>query len=28
MSDVTQLLDAIEAGEPQAANQLLPVVYE
>src|SRR4051812_32066495 len=28
MSDVTQLLNAIEAGEPKAANQLLPLVYE
>lgn len=28
MSDVTQLLDAIEAGEPKAADQLLPLVYE
>jgi RNA polymerase sigma factor (TIGR02999 family) len=28
MSDVTQLLTAIEAGEPQAADQLLPLVYE
>jgi len=28
MSDVTQLLNAIEAGEPQAADQLLPLVYE
>jgi RNA polymerase sigma factor (TIGR02999 family) len=28
MSDVTQLLNAIEAGEPNAADQLLPLVYE
>lgn len=28
MSDVTQLLHAIEAGEPRAAEQLLPLVYE
>lgn len=28
MSDVTQLLDAIDAGDHQAAEQLLPVVYE
>jgi RNA polymerase sigma factor (TIGR02999 family) len=28
MSDVTQLLGAIEAGDPQAAHQLLPLVYE
>ena len=28
MSDVTQLLKAIEAGEPRAAEQLLPLVYE
>ena len=28
MSDVTQLLNAIEAGEPKAAEQLLPLVYE
>ena len=28
MSDVTQLLQAIEAGEPRAADQLLPLVYE
>src|SRR5690349_23781371 len=28
MSDVTQLLSAIEAGEPKAADQLLPLVYE
>jgi RNA polymerase sigma factor (TIGR02999 family) len=28
MSDVTQLLNAIEAGEPKAADQLLPLVYE
>jgi RNA polymerase sigma factor (TIGR02999 family) len=28
MSEVTQLLNAIEAGEPKAADQLLPLVYE
>jgi RNA polymerase sigma factor (TIGR02999 family) len=28
MSDVTQLLNAIERGEPQAASRLLPLVYE
>src|SRR5215216_6161900 len=28
MSDVTQILNAIEQGDPQAARQLLPVVYE
>jgi RNA polymerase sigma factor (TIGR02999 family) len=28
MSDVTQLLHAIDAGDPQAADQLLPLVYE
>ena len=28
MSDVTQLLSAIEAGEPRAADQLLPLVYD
>ena len=28
MSDVTQILSAIEQGDPQAAQQLLPVVYE
>ena len=28
MSDVTQLLIAIETGEPKAAEQLLPLVYE
>lgn len=28
MCDVTQLLNAIEAGDPKAANQLLPLVYE
>jgi RNA polymerase sigma factor (TIGR02999 family) len=27
MSQVTQLLDAIDAGDLQAANQLLPLVY-
>lgn len=28
MSEVTQLLDAIGAGDPRAADQLLPLVYE
>jgi RNA polymerase sigma factor (TIGR02999 family) len=28
MSDVTLLLNAIDAGDPKAANQLLPLVYE
>lgn len=28
MPDVTQLLSAIEAGDPKAADQLLPLVYD
>ena len=28
MSDVTQILNAIEQGDPQAAAQLLPLVYD
>ena len=28
MSDVTAILNAIEAGDPQAASQLLPLVYD
>src|SRR5262245_33373182 len=28
MSDVTQILNAIEQGDPSAAEQLLPVVYD
>ena len=28
MTDVTQILNAIEQGDPSAAEQLLPVVYE
>jgi RNA polymerase sigma factor (TIGR02999 family) len=28
MSNVTQLLSAMDAGDPQAADQLLPLVYE
>jgi RNA polymerase sigma factor (TIGR02999 family) len=28
MNEVTQILSAIEAGEPQAADRLLPLVYE
>src|SRR6267378_149112 len=28
MSDVTHILSAIEQGDPQAAKQLLPLVYD
>ncbi len=28
MSDVTRLLIAVEQGEPKAAEELLPLVYE
>lgn len=28
MTDVTQILNAIDAGDPQAAEQLLPLVYD
>src|SRR6516162_1946461 len=28
MSDVTQILTAIEQGDPQAADKLLPLVYD
>src|SRR5437667_3102167 len=28
MTDVTQILNAIEGGDPQAAEQLLPLVYD
>ena len=28
MSDVTRILSQIEQGDPQAAEQLLPLVYE
>jgi hypothetical protein len=28
MSDVTQMLQQIEAGDPSAAEQLLPLVYK
>jgi RNA polymerase sigma factor (TIGR02999 family) len=28
MSDVTQILSAIEQGDPNAAEQLLPLVYD
>ncbi|MBW3543620.1 MAG: RNA polymerase subunit sigma, partial [Planctomycetes bacterium] len=28
MSDVTRVLTAIEQGDPQAAQQLLPLVYD
>lgn len=28
MSEVTQLLEAIDAGDPKAADQLLPLVYQ
>jgi hypothetical protein len=27
MNDLTQILSAIEKGDPQAAGELLPVVY-
>jgi len=28
MADVTQILNAIEDGDPRAAEQLLPLVYD
>ncbi len=28
MSDVTQLLSAIDAGDPRASEELLPLFYE
>lgn len=28
MSDVTLILDQIESGDPSAARQLMPLVYE
>lgn len=28
MSDVTRILSAIEAGDPSAAEQFLPLVYD
>ena len=28
MSDVTRILGEIEAGDPQAASQLLPLIYD
>ncbi|HJZ93456.1 MAG TPA: ECF-type sigma factor [Gemmataceae bacterium] len=28
MTEVSRLLTAIDAGDPQAASQLLPVVYD
>jgi DNA-binding GntR family transcriptional regulator len=28
MTDVTHILDAIEQGDPHAAEQLLPLVYD
>ena len=28
MSDVTRILQSIEAGDPKAAEELLPLVYE
>ena len=28
MSEVTRILNAIDAGDPQAAAQLLPLVYD
>jgi RNA polymerase sigma factor (TIGR02999 family) len=28
MNEVTRILSAVERGDPQAANQLLPLVYD
>jgi hypothetical protein len=28
MADVTRILDAVAAGDPRAAAELLPVVYD
>ena len=28
MSDVTRILDRVQQGDPQAADELLPLVYE
>jgi hypothetical protein len=28
MSEVTRILSALEAGEPSAASELLPLVYD
>jgi hypothetical protein len=28
MNDVTRILSAVEQGEPKAAEQLLPLVYD
>ncbi len=28
MSDITQILSALEQGDPRAAEQLLPLVYD
>ena len=28
MADVTQILSAVEAGDPRAAAELLPLVYD
>ena len=28
MSDVTRILNAIEQGDPRAAEELLPIVYD
>ena len=28
MSELTQVLSAMDAGDPRAANQLLPLIYE
>jgi hypothetical protein len=28
MTDITRILSAIEAGDPHAAEQLLPLVYD
>ena len=28
MSDITRILDRVQQGDPKAAEELLPVVYE
>jgi hypothetical protein len=28
MTDVTRLLDALEQGDPRAAEEMLPLVYD
>ena len=28
MTDITQILNAVQSGEPRAAERLLPLVYE